>query len=66
VAKPRIEIGEARGIEIGEARGIKNMALNLLKQGCEMDLVCKVSGFSKDEIKTIIKENRLQIEKIHI
>ncbi len=48
-----IEIGEARGIEIGEARSIEEMVRKLLLKQCDLDLVCAVSGLSKEKVLAI-------------
>jgi predicted transposase/invertase (TIGR01784 family) len=57
-----IEIGEARGIEIGEARGIEKMVIELFKQKSSLELICAVSGFSKEEVQNILNKHFPQTE----
>ncbi len=50
-------IGEERGLKIGEERGAKQKAIetaiNLLKAGVDIDIICKSTGLSTEDIECI-------------
>ena len=51
-----IEEGKAQGIEEGRTQGKKDLILSMLKNGLEISLISKITGFSEKEISKL-KEN---------
>ena len=45
-----IKEGREEGIKEGKGEGIKQTALNMLKEGFNIDLISKITGLSGDEI----------------
>jgi len=48
-----IQIGEQRGIQIGEQRGIKQVALNLLRTGMEIEQIVELTGLSPQQVQEL-------------
>ena len=48
-----IEEGRTQGIEEGRTQGKKDLILSMLKNGLEMSLISKVTGFSEKEISKL-------------
>ncbi|WP_270170444.1 Rpn family recombination-promoting nuclease/putative transposase [Paenibacillus sp. SYP-B4298] len=48
-----LEQGKEQGIEQGRARGLEQAAINMLKEGLDLQLVAKVTGLSEHRIKVL-------------
>ena len=48
----QIDNAEERGVE----KGVEKTARNLLKEGCEIELIIKVTGLSKEQIEKLRKD----------
>jgi len=44
---------EEKGIEIGEAKGIEKIAIKMLQQKLDLELISSVTGLTIDEIKAL-------------
>ncbi|MBS0290776.1 MAG: Rpn family recombination-promoting nuclease/putative transposase [Proteobacteria bacterium] len=56
--------GEARGIEIGQTLAIEKMVLSMFEKGCNLELICHISGLTKTELNKIIHANQEIIETV--
>ncbi len=45
--------GMQKGMEKGRVEGMQTVALNMLKSGLDTSLICKVTGFSVEEINKL-------------
>lgn len=51
----REEDGYIRGLEEGELAKQRDIAVKMLKEGLDEDLICRMTGLSKDELKELNK-----------
>ena len=49
--------GQAKGIQQGIQKGMKAVALNMLKESLDVPFICKMTGFSEEEIENLKNEN---------
>ncbi len=51
-----VERGYKKGIEHGIKHGIKQTAKEMLQENCNVDLICKVTKLSLDEVEKLKEE----------
>ena len=58
-----IKKGHKHGLEEGTQKGREEVALSLLKEKTDMDLISKVTGITKEKILTLKKVHLLKLQK---
>src|SRR5262249_40932929 len=51
-----MEQGLERGLERGKEQGLENAALNMLREGMDIYLIAKVTGYYEEKIESLNKQ----------